>query len=78
MALNEITQKIHGFPDWHARTLEDFEDWIDKVKGRTGTTIYRGQRKFHDLIIELVGIQKYHDTFWSYFSELQDFARYEI
>ena len=42
MALNKVTEKIQGHPDWHATSLEDFEEWVDIVKGRTDTTIYRG------------------------------------
>lgn len=50
MALNKETQFIHGHPVWNATSLEDFEEWVDSVKDRTETTIFRGQRKDYNLL----------------------------
>ncbi len=49
MALNKITELIHGHPDWHATSLEDFEEWIDIVQ-KKAVTIFRGQRVHHPLL----------------------------
>ncbi len=44
MALNLVTTKIHGFPDWHLTGWPDFERWIEKVSSTSITTLFRGQR----------------------------------
>lgn len=59
MALNKVTEKILGHPDWHATSLEDFEEWIDIVQDRTDTTIFRGQRRYWPL---LPSISRNHDS----------------
>lgn len=58
MALNKVTEKIQGHPDWHATSLADFEEWVDIVQDRTDTTIFRGQRKYWPL---LPSISRNHD-----------------
>jgi hypothetical protein len=47
MALNKITDKIMGFPDWHATCLDDYIEWVEVIKKhtRTETLIFRGQQK---------------------------------
>jgi hypothetical protein len=50
MALNKITDKLHGFPDWHGTSLEDFDEWLAQVKKGANTTVYRGQRKGYQLL----------------------------
>jgi FRG domain len=50
MALIKVSNKIQGHPDWHATSLEDFEEWVEIVKGKTDTTIYRGQRNYWPLL----------------------------
>lgn len=50
MILNIETTKIHGHVVHNSSSLAGFEEWIDKVKGKTDTTIYRGQRKNYPLL----------------------------
>lgn len=50
MVLQIETTKIHGHEVHNATSLADFEEWVDKVKGHTETTIYRGQRKDYPLL----------------------------
>ena len=50
MALNKITEFIHGHPDWHATSLADYEEWISIVKKRKSQVIFRGQRVYHPLL----------------------------
>ena len=50
MALNKITQFIHGHPDWHATSLRDFEEWVDSTQEKAIMTIFRGQRKYWPLL----------------------------
>lgn len=50
MVLQIETTKIHGHEVHNAASLADFEEWIDKVKGQTETTIFRGQRKDYPLL----------------------------
>lgn len=44
------TKKIHGYEVHNTSTLEGFEEWVDKVKGKTETTIYRGQKRDYSLL----------------------------
>jgi len=50
MALNKITKYIHGHPDWHATSLEDYEEWEDILKRKSSNLIFRGQRKNYSLL----------------------------
>jgi len=50
MTLQIETTKLHGHTVHNASSLGDFEDWVDLVKERTETTIYRGQRKNYPLL----------------------------
>jgi len=50
MALNLITKFIRGHPDWHATSLEDFEEWMDRISNKNSLTIFRGQRTYHPLL----------------------------
>lgn len=52
MALNKIFDAPGGFPEWHATTLQDFNDWVDDTKNRTYTDllVFRGQRKSWEML----------------------------
>lgn len=50
MALQIETTRIHGHEVYNAASLADFEEWVDKVKDKTETTIYRGQRNDYPLL----------------------------
>jgi len=50
MTLNKETNKIHGHIIHNTSSLEGFEQWVDKVKDKTDTTIFRGQRKDYTLL----------------------------
>jgi len=50
MALNKVTELLHGHPDWHATSLSDYEEWIDKTKKNSSMTIFRGQRRYWPLL----------------------------
>jgi hypothetical protein len=50
MVLQIETTIIHGHEVYNAASLADFEEWVDKVKDQTETTIYRGQRKDYTLL----------------------------
>jgi FRG domain len=50
MVLQIEKTKTKGLEVHNAASLADFEDWVDKVKGQTETTIYRGQRKDYSLL----------------------------
>jgi len=49
MALNKVTEYIHGHPDWHATSLEDYEEWFNKFQ-KSSSIIFRGQRKHYPLL----------------------------
>jgi hypothetical protein len=44
------TRNISGYAVHRTSSLEDFEEWVDSVKDKTETTIYRGQRKGYTLL----------------------------
>jgi len=50
MALNKITEYIHGHPDWHATSLEDYVEWINIIRQNKTKLIFRGQRKDYPLL----------------------------
>jgi len=50
MALNKVTDYIYGHPDWHATSLEDYEEWIDNIHEKDGLKIFRGQRVYYPLL----------------------------
>jgi len=50
MALNKITEKIRGFPDWHGTSVSDFDEWVSTVSSRNKTVVFRGQRKYWPLL----------------------------
>lgn len=50
MALNKITEKLHGFHDWHGTCLADFDEWVSRVASNSKVSIYRGQRKYWELL----------------------------
>ena len=50
MALQKITEKIRGFPDWLGSSVSDFDEWVSTVSSRNKTVVYRGQRKYRPLI----------------------------
>jgi hypothetical protein len=50
MTLNIETTKIHGHTVHNTSSIEGFRSWIQQVKDKTETTIYRGQRKDFPLL----------------------------
>lgn len=50
MTLNIETKIIHGYEVMNAASLEDYEEWVDSVNGKTETTIFRGQKKDYSLL----------------------------
>lgn len=50
MALNKVTELLHGHPDWHATSLEDFEEWVDRIREKDGLLIFRGQCVYYPLL----------------------------
>jgi len=50
MVLIKETSKIHGHVVHNTQSLAGYEQWIDLVKDKTDTTIYRGQRKDYPLL----------------------------
>ena len=50
MVLNIETTQIHGHIVHNTSSLEGFEEWVNEVKEKTDTTIYRGQRKYYPLL----------------------------
>lgn len=50
MALNKVTEYIHGHPDWNATSLEDYEEWVSGLHQRKTTLIFRGQPRYYPLL----------------------------
>lgn len=52
MAINKVTEKIRGYPDWHVTSLADYLEWIEIIKKntRTETLVFRGQQKDWELL----------------------------
>ena len=50
MPLNTQSNKIQGYKVYNASSLGDFEEWVDNVKDKTNTTIYRGQKNNYSLL----------------------------
>ena len=50
MVLIKETSKIHGHVVHNTQSLAGYEQWVDLVKDKTDTTIYRGQRKDYPLL----------------------------
>ncbi len=50
MVLIKESSKIHGHDVHNTESLAGYEQWIDLVKDKTSTTIYRGQRKDYPLL----------------------------
>ena len=50
MALNKVTELIHGHPDWHVTSLEDYEEWSDIIKNKSSYVVFRGQRASYSLM----------------------------
>ena len=44
------TTKIHGHTVHNTPSFEGFQKWVDLVKDKTETTIFRGQRKDYPLL----------------------------
>jgi len=42
MSLQLITTRLHGYQDWHANSMRDFEEFLEKIPNNR-LTIYRGQ-----------------------------------
>jgi hypothetical protein len=49
MSLQLITTRLHGFQDWHANSIMDFEEFLGKIP-KDGLTIYRGQNSDRPLL----------------------------
>jgi hypothetical protein len=50
MVLQLETKGIHGHQVHNTSSLAGFKEWVDIVKDKTETTIYRGQRKDYPLL----------------------------
>ena len=50
MPLTTESKNIHGHIVQNTDSLAGFEQWVDEVKGKTDTTIFRGQRKNYPLL----------------------------
>jgi len=56
MALNKISD--HGFlgvPEWHATSMLDYEDWINKMSLSGRVPVFRGQRRNWPLLPRVSG-----------------------
>ncbi len=50
MALNLVTTKVRGFPDYHATSFEDFENWVLATGQPAGLRLFRGQNEAWPLL----------------------------
>lgn len=52
MAINKVTEKLRGYPDWHVTSLVDYMEWAEIVKKntRTETLVFRGQQNNWELL----------------------------
>lgn len=56
MALNKILENgVLGVPDWHCTTFDEYGEWVNKMRRKSGLQIFRGQRRNWPLLPRVIG-----------------------